>query len=216
MSSWSTEPGMWVLCQVGLEPGPGAGGWGVCVLWGLSQCPLGPLEASGQPAVWLRLRVNVCAVHVSRQASAQDWDERSSILGLENTSRAPRPISLRVCLKAHQRRPGLIREGKLLSLRVCCVPEPALLVGLGGWSLCSSIEGGPGPRTALQGCFPQGASEAVPPPLTTPSEYWPAGRGCLQADEALPLLTQKVHFCYFFVPLTVPPLGTWPSTHVTP
>lgn len=29
MSSWSPEPGMWVLCQVGLEPGPGAGG-GVC------------------------------------------------------------------------------------------------------------------------------------------------------------------------------------------
>lgn len=135
MSSWSPEPGMWILCQVGLEPGPGAGGWGVCVLWGLSQCPLGPSEASRQPAVWLRLRVNVCAVHVSRQASAQDWDERSSILGLENTSRAPRPISLRVCLKAHQRRPGLIREGKLLSLRVCCVPEPALLVGLGRWEL---------------------------------------------------------------------------------
>lgn len=32
MSSWSPEPGMWVLCQVGLEPGPGAGGWGGCAV----------------------------------------------------------------------------------------------------------------------------------------------------------------------------------------
>lgn len=99
----------------------------------MASCPLGPSEASGQPAVWLRLRVNVCVVHVSRQASAQDWDGQSSILGLENTSRAPRPLDPRVCLKAHQGRPGPIREGKLLSLSVCCVPGPALLVGLRGW-----------------------------------------------------------------------------------
>lgn len=95
--------------------------------------PLGPSEASGQPAVWLRLCVSVRVMHVSRQASAQEWDGQSSTLGLENTSRAPQPLGLRVCLQSHQGRLGPVREGKLLSLSVCHVPGPVLLVGLGGW-----------------------------------------------------------------------------------
>lgn len=43
MSSWSPEPGMWALSQVGWPQALGLG----------AGCPLGPSEASGQPVLRL-------------------------------------------------------------------------------------------------------------------------------------------------------------------
>lgn len=54
MSSWSPEPGMWALSQVGLAQALGL----------VAACPLGPSEASGQPVLRLCAFVRACGLGV--------------------------------------------------------------------------------------------------------------------------------------------------------
>ena len=97
MSSWSPDPGMRALSQVGLAPGPWAGR-GVCC-GGLAS---GFMSSRTMWDQWAAVpcscvfECELCIrVYVRRQASGQDQDRQSSVLGLEESpSRAPWPESL--------------------------------------------------------------------------------------------------------------------------
>lgn len=124
MSSWSPEPGMWALSQIGLAAGPRAGRGRA-----VGPCPgLHVLQASGQPCPEA-----VCSC-VRRQVSGQDPDRPSSSLGLEETT-ALEPLGLRACSKACQRQPGPVREGKPPSLCAVCCVLCAVCQGPGCWQV---------------------------------------------------------------------------------
>lgn len=159
-----------------------------------------------------------------KQASGQNQDRQSCVLGLKTLSEAPWSPGPRVCSKAHQGQPGPIKEATVSECLLCA---RACATAGAGWV---------GARAAPRG---RAWATHIPPrvfalrgPLSRPLADCPlralahltlpaasAGSRCLQEQRLCPPLPQQVRKYIsdtYLVLEIVPTLGSQPATQTVP